>query len=312
MREHVAPVVYYFGIHLLFASSVWVAAWLLTSIRGVSATAKYWIWVATSLNFIVPLAAIVDKLGASHISWATPLGAIGDIGVAFSQNLAALAVLCSVWLSGTVAMLTRLYLHIRAERRAIQAGDWQRRSSAKRGFLFRGIQVRYVASHTSPAVDGLVRPHISLPLGIERVLSERELNAVLVHEVTHARRHDNLFRLLHELTLCLLWFHPLVWLTRPRVALYRELSCDEAVIHNSQGRDLVSALAKLANSDSSLWLRSAASSHLSQRLAQLTATAPGQQRMPANSLLAVVFGLVLLAAIFETIAHTACCFVVHT
>jgi hypothetical protein len=49
------------------------------------------------------------------------------------------------------------------------------------------------------------------------------------------------------MALCALWFHPLVWITGSRLALYRELSCDESVIQSGHGRDLVSALAKLAN-----------------------------------------------------------------
>jgi len=43
MHEHIARTVYYFEIHLLYASMVGVAAWALTSIRGGSATTKYWI-----------------------------------------------------------------------------------------------------------------------------------------------------------------------------------------------------------------------------------------------------------------------------
>ena len=73
MAEHLAPVLYYFGVHLLYGSMVWLAAWTLTSIPRGSATTKYWIWLATSLNFILPVGAILDKLFAPHLSWATPL-----------------------------------------------------------------------------------------------------------------------------------------------------------------------------------------------------------------------------------------------
>jgi beta-lactamase regulating signal transducer with metallopeptidase domain len=144
------------------------------------------------------------------------------------------------------------------------------------------------------------------------LLSEGELDAVLGHELIHAKRRDNLFRLLHEVGLCALWFHPLVWLTGTRVALYRELSCDEPVILNAQGADLVSALAKLANPANYLLLRSAASSFLTQRLRRLTAPVTQRPPVAADYLPAVVFGVVLLGGVFETIAHTACCFIVRT
>jgi hypothetical protein len=51
MLEDAARVVQSIEAHLLFASIVWLAASLLTTMPRGSATAKYWIWVATSLNF---------------------------------------------------------------------------------------------------------------------------------------------------------------------------------------------------------------------------------------------------------------------
>jgi dihydrofolate reductase len=52
----------------------------------------------------------------------------------------------------------------------------------------------------------------------------------------------------------------------------------------------------------------AASSHLSDRLARLTAPAQGAHRA-ASPLLICLFTAAMIAAIFGTVAHTACCFV---
>jgi len=43
MVDHIARPLYYLGVHLLYASMVWLAAWILTSIPRGSATTKYWI-----------------------------------------------------------------------------------------------------------------------------------------------------------------------------------------------------------------------------------------------------------------------------
>jgi beta-lactamase regulating signal transducer with metallopeptidase domain len=308
MHEHIARGLYYFEVHLLYASIVWLAAWVLTSIRRGSATTKYWIWVATSLNFIFPLGAVLDKVWASHLSWAAPLGVIGDVANSISRGPTA-AVLCVVWLLGTTLMLTRLYLRIRAERRAAQATSGQSVLDPRPGFLAHGVRVRFDGSRQAPAVDGVLRPHISLPHGIDRLLSEHELNAVLIHELTHARRRDNLIRLLHEVGLCALWFHPLVWMTGSRLALYRELSCDDSVIQSARGGDLVSALAKLANPEEAFLLQATASSFISHRLARLAAPQPQRRYGTASALLTVAFGTALLGGIFGTVAHTACCFI---
>jgi len=306
MHEHIARALYYFDIHLLYASMVGLAAWALTSILGGSATTKYWIWVATSLNFILPVGAVLDKLWARHLSWAAPLGIIGDFANTSTQGRTA-TMLSGVWLLCATLMLTRLCLRIRAERRDTSATAGQSARQSRPGFLAQGVPVRFAKNEQAPAVDGVLHPYISLPYGIDRLLSEHELNAVLIHELTHARRRDNLIRLIHEVSLCVLWFHPLVWITGSRLALYRELSCDESVIQSAHGEELVSALAKLANPDKALLLQASASSFISHRLARLAAQ-PQPTYRAASMLLTVVFGAVLLWGFFGTVAHTACCF----
>jgi hypothetical protein len=118
-----------------------------------------------------------------------------------------------------------------------------------------------------------------------------------------------LIRLIHEVALCALWFHPFVWLTGFRLALYRELSCDESVIEKKRGRDLVSALAKLAGPQAPLLLQATASSFLRYRLAHLLAPPPPGNRGPASALLALLFSAAFLGGVLATVAHTACCFV---
>jgi len=133
----------------------------------------------------------------------------------------------------------------------------------------------------------------------------------LIHEVTHARRRDNLIRLIHEAELCVLWFLPLVWITGSRLALYRELSCDESVIQRAHGAELVTALAKLANPDETLLLQAGASSLLSHRLARLAVAPPQRMSRAASVVLTVVFGAALIGGSWGAVSHTACCFLLR-
>ena len=306
MHEHIARAMYYFSVHLLFASIVASAAWALTSILRASATTKYWIWVATAFNFVLPSGALIDKLWAPHLTWAKPLAVIGDPVWDMTQGRTAV-ILGVIWMTGAFSMLMRLISRIRKERGEAKVQDGLNDRGDTSNFVTDGIPVSFGDSHPSPAVRGVLSPRILLPTGIDRLLSQREFRAVLIHELAHARRRDNLIRLLYEASLCALWFHPLMWLAGARIGLYRELSCDESVIRRAHGQALVSALAKLAVPEQPRFLQATASSHLSYRLARLSGP-PQTTYRAASLLLASVFAAVVAAGVFQTIAHTACCF----
>lgn len=308
MHEHVARAIYYLTIHLLFASLVASMAWALTSILRASATAKYWIWVATAINFVLPSGALIDKIWAPHLTWARPLGAIGSPIWDMTQGQRAV-ILAALWMTGSLCMLARFVSRLCKERREAQVLHSLGEDSFPSNFVADGIPVSVGDKHLGPAVRGVLCPRIVLPIGIDRLLSPREFDAVLIHELAHARRRDNLIRLLYESALCALWFHPLMWLAGARIGLYRELSCDESVIRRAHGQELVSALAKLAVPKHSGVLQATASSHLSCRLERLAGAPPTTYRA-ANLLLASLFGAITAVAIFQTIAHTACCFVI--
>ena len=308
MHEHVAPAVYYLEVHLLYASVVCLAAWILTSIWNGAATTKYWIWVATSLNFIIPLGGFFNGFGASRVSWASQLGGLDAIGIGISRNLTAGAVLAGVWLCGAAFMFARLLVRLQRDRADESTPPGRNIPPPEQRFLIHGVPVTLSAAEQGPSVDGVLRPHISLPLGIHRLLNDRELDAVLIHELTHAKRRDNLIGLIHEIALCGLWFHPLVWLTGFRLAMFRELSCDDFVIESSRGADLITALAKLANPGEARLLRAGAATLFSHRLARLKASRPSRARGGTDLVLTGIYGAVLLLCVVETIAHTPSCF----
>ena len=260
----------------------------------------------TAFNFVVPSGALIDKFWARHLTWARPLAAIGGPIWDMTEGRTAV-VLTVIWIAGAFFMLMRLMSRLRRERCEAQAPVDLSDRSATSNFVADGVPVSFGEGHPSPAVRGVLYPRILLPAGIDRLLNQREFHAVLIHELAHARRHDNLIRLLYEVTLCALWFHPLIWLAGARIALYRELSCDESVIRRAHGQALVSALAKLAVPEQAGLLEATASSHLSYRLARLAGPAQTTHRA-ANLILTSLFAAVIAAGIFQTIAHTACCF----
>ena len=116
---------------------------------------------------------------------------------------------CARKLPPQLRHVVRLISRLRRERREIQVPG--NRHDVTSSFVAHGIPVSFDSRHPAPAVGGVIYPRIWLPIGIDRLLNRQELDAVLIHEMAHARRRDNLIRLLYEVSLCALWFHPLIW-----------------------------------------------------------------------------------------------------
>ena len=81
-----------------------------------------------------------------------------------------------------------------------------------------------------PGVFGILRAVLLWPRSIGGRLSDEQIEAILVHELAHLRRRDNLTAALHMVVQSLFWFHPLVWWVGARLVAEREQACDEEVI----------------------------------------------------------------------------------
>lgn len=78
---------------------------------------------------------------------------------------------------------------------------------------------------STPLVYGLFKQTIYIP----NTYDEKEHRYVLLHEQVHAKRHDNLFRMLALIIVCIHWFNPLAWLFLKLFYTDMELACDEKV-----------------------------------------------------------------------------------
>ena len=84
---------------------------------------------------------------------------------------------------------------------------------------------------TSPTLWFGLRPAIVLPRGVE---ADR-LEDILSHELTHAKRHDLLYKWLAAAVTSLHWFNPLMAVVRRQISHACELACDEAVTRTMDG-----------------------------------------------------------------------------
>jgi beta-lactamase regulating signal transducer with metallopeptidase domain len=142
------------------------------------------------------------------------------------------------WLSGTLSTLIMLATglvgieHLRRSSRLDEKGDLSRRCRALADSLgiARRVSVRICDRLAMPVLIGIVRPLILLPPAALSGWSTEQLEMILLHELAHLRRWDNLVNLLQRVVESLLFFHPVVWWLSGWVRLERELCCDRLVV----------------------------------------------------------------------------------
>jgi beta-lactamase regulating signal transducer with metallopeptidase domain len=160
------------------------------------------------------------------------------------DSLVATAVRClpRLWLVGSPLTFAYLTLGLVATRRlrqgarplteglALEACERLRRTLG----ISRRVVLAACDSLVQPVLVGIWRPCILLPAAALAGWSPEQLELVLVHELAHVRRWDNLMNLLQRIVEAALFFHPVVWLASQQVRRDREECCDAIVVGRTQ------------------------------------------------------------------------------
>jgi bla regulator protein BlaR1 len=239
------PVANHLWQSTLFAAA---AGLLSLALRKQRAQVRYALWLAASLKFLLPFALLVGI--GSQFHWRTEVSipqlslpiAMEQISQPFahSAQLAAVpaaslmpTVVLGVWIFGFAAVVfawLKRWRHIRAAVRAASP-------------MQLGIPISVMSSPMplEPGVFGILKPVLLLPEGILERLSPAQLQAILAHELCHARRRDNLAAAVHMTVEAIFWFHPLVWWIGSRLLEERERACDEEVLHHAAEPEVYAA-----------------------------------------------------------------------
>ncbi|MCL2118964.1 MAG: hypothetical protein FWH27_11115 [Planctomycetaceae bacterium] len=81
---------------------------------------------------------------------------------------------------------------------------------------------------SSPCLLGIRRPTVLLPDALPH--SDRELDAILVHELAHLLRNDIAWLLLARIVTALAFFQPLLWVIKRKIHQTSEEICDDEVL----------------------------------------------------------------------------------
>lgn len=244
----------------LFALVVLAASFALR--RG-PARVRHSFWVLASAKFVVPASLFVflaDQAGIASLRLFNAALSTGQSAllqgftepvwlIANSYEFSVLAgdgarhneiycALTGTWLAGCLmllavwAMRRRTFLQALEGGRSIQFGrEWQALKHAQESLGMKGEVGLVISSgKIEPTVCRVWKPVIMLPESIAEHLNDVELKAIMVHELVHIQRRDNLIGNLQMAICALVWFHPLVWFISRKLYDEREQACDERVL----------------------------------------------------------------------------------
>jgi beta-lactamase regulating signal transducer with metallopeptidase domain len=230
-------------------------ATLALCMRRRSAATRFAIWFIAIAKFVVP-SVLLSNLGVSlgyllpsHASFLA--GNINlytvpsiPVGVTFAGDPYRwlMVLILIAWLSGFITVFA-LWIYrsipIRREFEGVSVIELANLDQMRRRL---GIRRAVGLKYSSPdrhelGLWGILHPTIRIPKGFSSQLTAAEFEAVLLHELAHVRRSDNISGAFVHSVVCAFWFHPLLWWMERKLLVERERACDEMVIHNGAPRE---------------------------------------------------------------------------
>ena len=81
-----------------------------------------------------------------------------------------------------------------------------------------------------PLVIGYLKPVVLFPVALVNQLDNDQVEAILIHELSHIRRNDFLLNLIKTAIETLLFYNPFVWMAGRFIHIEREHACDDLVL----------------------------------------------------------------------------------
>ena len=198
--------------------------------------------VSSPYTILAPLAPLAepgwDAIAHGRVEHLAALAPVGATTASTSAALTTAGWAALLWLVGATLLTVRILVGFgilwRMRRQALVQREGPlfaavRQARATLHYHPR-VEVATSPSIHSPMVLGILRPLIVVPTQVVERLSPGELSLVLMHELAHARRCDNLSLLLQRLVTAALFFHPALWLCGRMLRREAERACDDLVV----------------------------------------------------------------------------------
>jgi bla regulator protein BlaR1 len=239
------------------------------ALKNNRAETRFWLVLTASLKFLIPfsllagigtfvpaprklppviqagMSAAIEPFGSSRVV----VNHTADTPVAKNTWKWAIwwpIALIGIWLCGIVFITVLSWRRSRRvaaiagkAKRLVEGPEVEITERLSRGFGFeRPIPILESTATVEPGLFRVFDPVLLLPANIGRHLDTLQLEAIIAHELSHARRRDNLWSTAHRIVETLFWFHPLVWWIGKRLVDERERACDEDVLQQGCEREV--------------------------------------------------------------------------
>lgn len=233
-------------LHSLWQGAVIFALLLPTQLKAVQLSSKLKYGLAYTANFLVFICfvftflSVVEWPAARHaVTVSATAAAAQHIPANFTRYIEQLfpylVLLYGLGVSIQSIVVLQGYRKVQLLKKAVHLEipeDWSLLLKELTGKLKISRKVNfYLSGHVSvPVVIGYLKPVVLFPVALVTQMDIRQVEAILIHELSHIRRNDYFFNMMKTMIDTLLFFNPFVWLMGRFIAIEREHACDDLVV----------------------------------------------------------------------------------
>jgi beta-lactamase regulating signal transducer with metallopeptidase domain len=267
---------------------------------------------APTLHYIAPIVSpiVVDSPSLPQpVVYQSPANTITEARTTLSWGPLVLSV---IWLLGVMFFLSRWLKQRHTLSSAIAAGHVVHAGRERRALtkvtswlgITRQIDLVVTPLVQEPGVWRVFGPIVLFPESLVNQLSDEELESLMMHEMAHVLRWDNLVSNLNMVLCCVFWFNPIVWVIDTWLLKEREEACDDVVLRwSGSGETYAASIRKIYRfcfTSRMSGLSAAGGSTLKRRLERITTNHSGEKFAITQKLL--VLAVVLASISFSVVA----------
>jgi bla regulator protein BlaR1 len=264
-------------LHSLWQGMIGVILIILVSrlVSSKYSTLRYWLFVSVMLivfvaNLITLSNHILRSTGTIESNPVTSLAKTLGVGE-FTYTSIGLSSVTSYWLSnvqhivpyfvmlwwlGMLTLFIRLVINLWQVRLLSRAAHLPVSDTVMEIFkrvmsrlnITKIVQLGQSKQILVPSVIGYLKPIILLPIGLVNGLTNDQVEAILLHELSHIKRNDFLINIIQSVVEVIYFFNPFIWIISKAIRDEREHACDDTAISSGiSASDYAQTLAGVFN-----------------------------------------------------------------